>query len=171
MKKYGYLISIVGSVILLDQITKFQISSRMDLYETVVLIPGFLNFTYIHNNGAAFGILSGTDSPWVPYFFMAVTFIAIGVLGVLYRSTQPYQFWYRTAYALILGGAIGNLIDRIRFDSVVDFVDCYVDTYHWPAFNVADSCISIGVIILGIVLLFEKEREEKDHPVQSTVSG
>lgn len=171
MKKYGFLLSIVCSVIVLDQITKFWISSRMNLYETAVLIPGLLSFTYIHNNGAAFGILSGTDSPWVPYFFMAVTFVAIGVLTVLYRSTQPHQFWYRTSYALILGGAIGNLIDRIRFDSVVDFVDCYVGTYHWPAFNVADSCISVGVMILAIVLLFEKEPVEKDDPVQSTVSG
>jgi signal peptidase II len=129
----------------------------MAQYETIVLIPGFLNLTYIENTGAAFGILSRSESPWVPHFFLGATLVATIILLALYRSARPEQRLLLASYTLILGGAVGNLIDRVRFNSVVDFVDCYIGQYHWPAFNVADSCITVGVILLAGIMLFQKD--------------
>ncbi len=134
-------------IVAIDLLTKTAIQTSLALHETIPVIEGFFNLTYIRNPGAAFGLLAETGGRVRIGFFLVSTFIAIIVLTVLLRSAD--RDWpSRLAFTLILGGAVGNLIDRIRYGEVVDFLDFYVGRYHWPAFNVADSCITTGIAIL-----------------------
>jgi signal peptidase II len=132
----------------LDQLTKTWIASSLDLYETVPVIPGFFSLTHITNTGAAFGFMAGKDA-WRHTFFQVVSVVALGVLIYLFRSSSARTLSFFWGCALILGGASGNLIDRLRHRSVTDFLDFYVDTLHWPAFNVADSAITLGGVLLA----------------------
>ncbi|PLX90366.1 MAG: signal peptidase II [Desulfuromonas sp.] len=141
--------------VVLDQLSKLYIDSHFKLYEAVTVLENFFHITYIRNRGAAFGILS--DSPLRLPFFIFVTLIAIvGILWYL-RQMQAGQKLSQLALGLILSGAIGNLIDRVRFGEVVDFIDVHWYSHHWPAFNVADSAICIGVGLL----LFDSWRTER----------
>jgi signal peptidase II len=124
------------------------------MHQVRPIIHGFLNLTLIHNTGAAFGLMAGQVSLARTFFFLAVSLLAIGVvLWMLFRLPEG-QKMELIALSLILGGALGNVSDRIRLGEVVDFIDIYYRTYHWPAFNVADSAISIGVILLLFRLVF-----------------
>jgi signal peptidase II len=129
------------------------------LHESVPVIPGFFNLTYVRNKGAAFGILSGMQGAWRTVFFVIVSLVALSVLAVLVKKTA--ERLALVAYALISGGAVGNLIDRVRFGEVVDFVEWFYRSFHWPAFNVADSAITVGVGLLMIEMLFLKPKAEK----------
>lgn len=141
--------------VVLDQLSKLYIDSHFKLYESVTVLENFFHITYIRNRGAAFGILS--DSPLRLPFFIFVTLVAIvGILWYL-RQMQAGQKLSQLALGLILSGAIGNLIDRVRFGEVVDFIDVHWYSHHWPAFNVADSAICIGVGLL----LFDSWRTER----------
>jgi signal peptidase II len=151
----GIIIAVLG----IDQLTKIAVISSFSLYEKVVVIPGYFNFTYVTNRGAAFSMLAEIDSPWRHYFFITVSSLAIILLSVLWlrvRLKAPAQGW---GLALIAGGAIGNLFDRVRLGAVVDFIDIHWRGYHWPAFNVADSAICIGVGMFLILSLMEKQKE------------
>jgi signal peptidase II len=142
------LLSIAALVAGIDQVVKAAVTSRLDLF----------NLTYIRNPGAAFGLLSGVN-PSVTYpFFVGVTALAIAALGYLYMTTPPWRTWTRWGTACVLGGAVGNLIDRLRFREVIDFIDIYWGSYHWPAFNVADSAITIGVALIVLETLVRRER-------------
>ncbi len=157
--KYRWVIAIVATVLFLDQFTKFLVMHRMMLHETVQVVPGFFNLTYVRNPGAAFGILAGAHGIWRSVFFIAVSVAALAVLALLVRKTA--ERLPLVSFALIAGGAIGNLIDRVRFGEVVDFIEWYYHSYHWPTFNIADSAISIGVGLLAVEMLFPKPKEEK----------
>ena len=150
------LAALAGSVIVIDQLSKLHIMETMRLHESIPIIPDLFSFTYIRNPGAAFGLLAGSSNAFRMVFFGLTSVFALVLLGtILYR--MPEREWMgRLSVSAILGGAIGNLIDRLRFGEVIDFLDVYIGSYHWPAFNVADSAITVGVIFLVIHFMFEK---------------
>ena len=140
-------------IVALDQLTKAAIRTMLPLESSVIVIPGFMDFTHVTNSGAAFGILNKVDFPLKT---VLVALVAIGALvgvGIYSASLAHHQLVARIGLALIIGGAAGNLIDRIIVGSVVDFVDVYWRTYHFWAFNVADSAITIGVSIMILDML------------------
>lgn len=148
---------VTGGIVLLDQLTKQQIMQTMRLHESIPVIPNLFSLTYIRNPGAAFGLLAGSSNAFRMVFFGLTSIFALGLLGTILLR-MPEQDWVgRVSVAGILGGAIGNLIDRLRFGEVIDFLDVYIENYHWPAFNVADSAITVGVIFLIIHFAFEKK--------------
>ena len=149
-------------VLVLDQITKYFISTHVKLHETITVVPGFFNITHVRNKGAAFGILSNFPELWRSAFFITVTIVAVGVLIALIAKTNERLSLY--AFSLIAGGAMGNVVDRLRYGEVVDFIQWYVRSYYWPSFNVADSAITIGVTLLAIEMLFVK------HPADQAKS-
>ena len=154
--KYLKLIIIAGAIVVVDQITKLLILAYLPLYDSIPLIPGVFNLTHIHNPGGAFGFLASHSSSLRSVVFLLVSTLAVGLILWFYVKTPPSHPMLATGFALIFGGAIGNLIDRIRLGEVVDFLDFYVGTLHWPAFNIADSAISIGVVIFLFHLLLKK---------------
>ena len=153
---YTKLAVISGLVVIIDQITKILIYKNLPLYHSITIIPGFFNITHIHNPGGAFGFMAHQNSSLRNFFFILLASIAVCLIFYFYKSTYRTHPFLASGFALILGGAIGNLIDRIRFGKVVDFLDFYVHNYHWPAFNVADSAITVGVTIFIFHLLFRK---------------
>lgn len=144
----------------LDQLSKFLIVSAMDLYEVRPLIPGLFNLVYVTNKGAAFSMFASVDSPLRHYFFVAVNSAAFLGLTIAAWKMASQHLLYRVSFAMIAAGAVGNLIDRLRFGAVVDFLDFYVGAYHWPAFNVADSSICVGVAILFVLNIIELKKEK-----------
>jgi signal peptidase II len=141
-----------ATVILLDQITKWMASSWLEPYVQYRLLPWF-NLTLVHNTGAAFSFLSDAAG-WQRWFFTALT-VVVGLLIVVWlRRLRAGEHWTAAGLALILGGAIGNLIDRIAYGHVIDFIQWHYQQYYWPTFNVADSAISVGAAILVIHGLF-----------------
>lgn len=147
-------------VILADQLSKHLVLDSFQLYESREIIPGFFNLVYVTNTGAAFSMLADVDSPWRHYFFLGIGTAAIIGLTVGYFVMRREHRWYGPAFACIVGGAAGNLIDRVRFGAVVDFVDIYVGKYHWPAFNIADAAICIGATIFIVISLFESKKRK-----------
>ena len=150
--KYLKVGSIIGIVLVLDQITKYVIQTHVRLNDSITVVPGFFNITHVRNKGAAFGILSTLPEFWRSAFFITVTLVAVAAIIALIIKTHERLLVY--AFSLIAGGAIGNVIDRIRYGEVVDFIQWYVKSYYWPSFNVADSAISIGVVLLVFEMLF-----------------
>lgn len=132
--------------IVLDQASKIAVDSTMQLYESIPLIP-FFNLTYVHNKGAAFSFLSEAGG-WQRWFFAALAFVISAVLSVWLARLQKHETLLAIALALVLGGAIGNLIDRLAYGYVIDFLDVYYNAWHWPAFNIADSAITLGVVLM-----------------------
>lgn len=155
-KKYILFLVTTTTVILLDQITKAYVSSTMSIHESFAAIGGFFNITYIRNPGAAFGFLAGASPIFRQVFFLSAA-IAVMLL-ILYgiRKSGERELLLIFSLSLLLAGAIGNLIDRVRFGEVVDFLDVYLGHYHWPAFNIADAAISTGAAIMIIIMLKRK---------------
>ena len=150
--------ALAAAVLFLDQLSKTVVSSTLTMHQVRPIIQGLLNLTLIHNTGAAFGLMAGQVSCARTFFFLVVSLLAIGVvLWMLFRLPEGQKVEL-VALALILGGALGNVLDRIRLGEVIDFIDIYYRTYHWPAFNVADSAISIGVILLLFRLVFAGDK-------------
>jgi signal peptidase II len=144
---------ISGVLVVADQITKALVDRMMTLHESIPIVPSF-NLTYTRNPGAAFSLLASADPTFRTWFFLTVSVIALTVITIFLRRVERGDWWTLTALSLILGGAVGNLIDRIRYGEVIDFLDVYVGRYHWPVFNLADSGITVGmVILLGHALL------------------
>lgn len=140
-------------VVTLDQITKALVRAGLAISETAVVVPGFLNLTHVRNTGAAFGMFNTSDFPYKTLLLASIAFIGL-VLIAFYATRLPReQLLARLSLALILGGAAGNLIDRLVDGSVVDFVDVYFGTWHFWAFNVADSAITVGVTVMLLDLL------------------
>ncbi|MFZ5569215.1 MAG: signal peptidase II [Thermodesulfobacteriota bacterium] len=154
--KYRKLLIVAFLIVGLDQLTKVLVVNTMRLYESIPVIPGFFNLTYIHNPGGAFGFMAGQSQTVRVLLFVVVSLLAVGFIFYFYQNTPESHPMLATGFALIFGGAIGNLIDRIRIGTVIDFLDVYVNQWHWPAFNVADSAISIGMAIFLYHLLFKK---------------
>jgi signal peptidase II len=155
-RKYVMLLLIVAGILLADQVTKGLVTQRFSLHENLEVIPGFFNLTYIRNTGGAFGVLAGEASRLRAGLFLAISCVALGVIFYLYTRIPVGKPWLNAGLAMTLGGALGNLIDRLRFGEVVDFLDFHIGTLHWPAFNVADSAISVGVGIFCFYFVFRK---------------
>jgi signal peptidase II len=147
-----YLI-LAAAVVVLDQITKRIVASALELHDSREIVGGVLSLTHVRNRGAAFGFLSSADLPYQSFLFAALSVIALGAIAAYAIKLPATQRWPQVALALIMGGAVGNLIDRLAHGYVIDFVDVYWRVHHWPAFNVADSCISVGVGMLILDLL------------------
>lgn len=150
------LIAIVG----LDQLTKWYVSSVMSLHDSCPVIDGFFSITYVRNPGAAFGFLTNAAPLFRSVFLIAVSTAAILMILYYLSRNRTAGTVLICALSLIVGGAAGNLVDRVLWGSVIDFLDLYAGSWHWPAFNVADSAISIGAVLL-VVELFRKRRTEE----------
>ena len=136
------------AIVALDQLTKGLVRSMLPLHASIPVVPGLVDFTHVRNSGAAFGILNGVDFPFKTVVIALVATAALVGVGLYSASLARQQLVARMALALIIGGAAGNLIDRLVTGSVIDFVDVYWRSYHFWAFNVADSAITIGVAIM-----------------------
>lgn len=147
-------------VLVFDQLSKQMVAHSMRLFESIAVLPG-VNLTYVHNTGAAFSFLSDAGG-WQRWLFAGLAFaVSVGITIWLARLKRN-EVLLAAALAMILGGAVGNLIDRLLYGYVIDFIDVYYRNWHWPAFNVADSAITLGV---GLLLL---ESFGVGRPVQST---
>ncbi|MFW5487531.1 MAG: signal peptidase II [Desulfovibrio sp.] len=160
-KRYVYVPTSALLIILLDQASKLWILAKFPLWQVKPVIPGFFNLVHVANRGAAFGFLNNSDTNWQLYLFMGFTLLALSVVAYLVRTTPPNDRLQLTALACITGGALGNFIDRVRLDYVVDFLDFYVGKVHWPAFNVADICICAGAGLLFLAFLRNEKNKAK----------
>ncbi|MBI3995709.1 MAG: signal peptidase II [Nitrospirae bacterium] len=147
-RRYFFLAAVVGTVFILDQVTKAVIQKTMQIHESIPVIDRLFNLTYIRNPGAAFGLFAEHGNGLRMVFFSTISVVAILFLWTLFVKTPKEARLGRLSIAMVMGGAFGNLADRIRFGEVVDFLDFYIGPYHWPAFNVADSSISVGVVLM-----------------------
>jgi signal peptidase II len=156
--KPGYLLLLLVTALslVIDQCTKVYIDRVMDLHQSIPVIDGFFSITYIRNPGAAFGFLA--DTKYRIPFFIVISIVAVVVILVAFQKLRRDQKLAQVSLAMILSGAVGNLIDRVRLGEVIDFLDVYWKSYHWPAFNVADSMICVGVFLLAADMLLEEKR-------------
>jgi signal peptidase II len=157
--KYLTLFIFANVLILIDQYSKFLITAHLPLYYSIEVIQGVFNLTHIRNPGVAFGLFAGMESQYKAWIFVFISTVAIIAILVIYHHTPKEHRMVRVGLILIFSGAIGNVIDRIVYQEVIDFLDVFYKGYHWPAFNFADSCITIGVGLM-ILDLFQK------HPKQ-----
>ena len=146
--KWGLALVTAIVVVALDQLTKAVVASRMELHQSIPLIDGFAALTYIRNTGAAFGLLAGRAEAMRVPFFLLISAGAVVLLAWFLRGIPAERRLIVAACGAVAGGAIGNMIDRVAFGEVIDFVDLSLAGYHWPAFNVADSAITVGVLLL-----------------------
>ncbi|MGD6772219.1 signal peptidase II [Staphylococcus simulans] len=151
----GTTLFVTLAVLILDQFTKSYIVKTMSVGDSYSVIPGFLNITSHRNKGAAWGILSGKMG-----FFFLVTIIVLGLLTYFYVKEARGHFWMQMAISLLFAGALGNFIDRMKNGEVVDFIDTYIFGYDFPIFNVADSSLTVGVILILILLLFDSKKNK-----------
>jgi signal peptidase II len=158
MSRYRLLAIVTAVILILDQATKLYVDARFALYESVPVIEGWFHLTYIRNKGAAFGILANS-SVRIP-FFIGVTLVALLAIFWYLHRLRADQRLAAFALSLIFAGAFGNLIDRVRLGEVIDFLDVFWRHHHWPAFNVADSAICVGVGLL-IWEMWQEERRIK----------
>ena len=142
-------------IVVLDQASKIYIENNFFLGQAFEIIPGFLNIVSVRNPGAAFGFLREYNSIFGVPILLVVSLIATVVILYIYLREDEHFFWRRIGLCLVLAGTLGNLIDRIRSGEVIDFVDIYFRSYHWPAFNVADSAITTGAVLLIVSLTFQ----------------
>ena len=157
--RYRLLMLVSVLVLVGDQWTKWYIDHTMALHQSRTVIEHFFNITYVHNRGAAFGILA--DSSLRIPLLSGIALLACAVIGWMFRRLPMTAVWQRLGLALVFSGALGNLIDRLRLGVVIDFIDVHWYQHHWPAFNVADSAITVGVSLLLIDLWFEEHRRKK----------
>lgn len=140
-------------IVVLDQATKAMIGASIPMYESVTIIPGLLDFTHVRNTGAAFGLLNTTDLPMKSFVMILMAIVAIVAIGAYGATLRADENVARAGLSLVLGGALGNLIDRARLGYVLDFVDVYSGHWHFWAFNVADAAISVGAVLVIFDLL------------------
>lgn len=153
-------LSVIGAVLVLDFLTKLWVVQTFSLHQSVPVLGDWVRLTYTHNPGAAFGIHVGEHSR---LFFLALSLVALGVLAFLYRSTPASDRLRLVALSLVAGGAVGNIVDRIRFErGVVDFLDVGIGSYRWPVFNVADMAVSTGAVLL-LVSFYAEERSSAEE--------
>jgi len=150
------ILTVVG--LLLDQATKQYIHRSMQLFDSIPVVTDFFNITYVRNRGAAFSFLS--EASWRLPFFIGITLVASVAIIVAFHKLRNDQKLAQVSLAMIFSGAVGNLIDRVRLGEVVDFLDVHWYRHHWPAFNVADSLICVGVFLLAVDMLLEDKRSK-----------
>ena len=156
MKRWSLFSAIAVIGIIIDQITKIAIDRSMQLFDSIPVVENFFHITYVRNRGAAFSFLS--DASWRLPFFITVSIIAALVILIAFRKLRDDQKLAHISLAMIFSGAVGNLIDRVRLGEVIDFLDVHWYRHHWPAFNVADSLICVGVFLLAIDMVLEEKR-------------
>ncbi|CAN5473691.1 signal peptidase II [soil metagenome] len=157
--KYLILAAIAGAVITIDQATKMYVHTHFQLHESIEVLSGFFNLTYVRNYGAAFGFLAESHQTFRELFFLSMPPVALLIILAILRTVNEFDRWTIASLSLVFGGAIGNYIDRLRFRYVIDFLDFHFQkAYTWPAFNVADSAIVVGVAVL---LFLELTRTKK----------
>jgi signal peptidase II len=151
---------LAGIVFALDRVTKLAIEARVSMWETIVLIPGVLNLVYTRNRGAAFGIFADAPDGLREFLLIGVSVAVMGLIVwmMLQTGAAPVTL---AALGLLLGGAAGNLYDRVVAGSVTDFIQVFIGSYEWPSFNIADSAITVGAVLLGLDML--RSRERKQH--------
>lgn len=155
-----YLFLIAAAVVLLDRLTKWIVAKDISLHDSIQIIPGFFKLTHVQNRGAAFGMFDQTPSPWITGILVLFSLAAMLVVSVLLWKNSATFSAPGVGLSLILGGALGNLWDRLFAGRVVDFLDFYIGAYHWPAFNIADTAIVVGACLLVGEIVFAK------HPNQ-----
>lgn len=147
--KYLILAAITGTIITVDQATKMYVHTHFHLHESIEVISGFFNLTYVRNQGAAFGFLANSHETFRELFFLSMPPVALLIILAILRTVADSDRWTIVSLSLVFGGAIGNYIDRVRFRYVIDFLDFHLQKkYTWPAFNIADSAIVVGVAVL-----------------------
>jgi signal peptidase II len=161
MRNYLLLSSLL--VVVLDSLSKRLVQQNLPLYSEVDLIPGFLRLTHLENPGAAFSLFADSPGPWAGRLLLLFSLVALVVIAVLlWRNSQELNLT-SFSLALFLGGTVGNLLDRLLRGSVTDFIDFYVGAHHWPPFNVADSAIVVGALMLAAKAIFG-HHEQKAKP-------
>ena len=148
---------LAGAVLVLDQASKLLVQHLIRPLETVAVIPDFFRLVHVLNKGAAFGFLNRPDMQWQAYFFICVTLVAVGIIVYLLHSSERRDRFFLLGLGAILGGALGNLVDRVRMGMVIDFLDFSIGSFHWPAFNVADCAITVGALSL-LASFYRRER-------------
>ncbi|MRR34964.1 signal peptidase II [bacterium] len=156
---YRIFSAVTAASLVIDQATKILVDRTMDLYQSIPVIDGLFSITYVRNKGAAFSFLSNFD--YRRPFFVAITLVAMVAIIVTFRKLRDDQRLAAFSLSLIFSGAVGNLIDRVRLGEVIDFLDVYWKTHHWPAFNVADSAICVGVALLALDMIREERRQPR----------
>lgn len=162
MSRYGFVGAVAAFVLVFDQLTKWVIRSELAVYESVPVVDGLFSITHVRNTGGAFSLFAGAHDAWRVPFFLLVAAVAVVALLHFVRRVAPHQRLLLFALGAVLGGAVGNMIDRAVFGEVTDFFDVYWRGYHWPTFNVADSFITVGMLIL-IVHSFVAADEGEAH--------
>lgn len=155
--KFLFLALIGGGITILDQSTKYYVQKALRLHESVVVIKDFFSLTYVRNPGAAFGFFATQTAQFRSVFFLSVSAVALTLLIFFFLQAPKDDILALIAISLLFGGAIGNLLDRLRMGEVVDFLDFYIGQFHWPAFNVADSAITVGISLLMFSLFLQKK--------------
>lgn len=153
-RNYAFLTLPALAVILLDQVSKYIVVKTIAMHESIPVISGIFSLVQTRNRGMAFGLLNRPGSDFSFYFLVGATFAAVVLLLLWFTWLKDDERRLVLGLSLILGGAIGNLIDRLRLGEVIDFLDLHIGTYHWPAFNIADSAITVGTFWIVINLLF-----------------
>lgn len=156
MSRKGGMLGLAALLVGVDQLTKAAVARGLALYETRTVIPGFLSIVHSRNDGAIFGFLSHGGNPALRWVLAAASFVALALVIYYFVKTPSRDGLMLTALSLILAGAVGNNVDRMLSGSVVDFLDLYAGRFHWPVFNVADSCISVGAVLLIFVVFRRK---------------
>lgn len=159
--RYRLLVAVASVVFVLDLATKAIVEATIPLHQAIPVIDGLLSLVHLRNKGAAFSLLADAPAALRVPFFLAVSVAAVAVVIAFVRRLEDRQRGLVTALALVLGGAAGNLADRVRYGEVVDFILVYWRDWHWPAFNVADSAISIGVAVLVWAMTFGRPEAGK----------
>jgi signal peptidase II len=156
MKRWFPAAIIIAAVAFLDQVTKSLVVKHYQIGESMSVIPGFFHITHIRNRGAVFGMFRDAGESFRYWFFCVATIPLVIVLLVIMRRLKDDQTITFYAMAFIVGGAVGNLIDRFRFGEVTDFLDFFIGRIHWPAFNVADAAISCGAVLILLLMMLPK---------------
>ncbi len=161
-KKYLILIVVAPGVLLIDQLSKYFISTYFLPHQPVAILKNFFQINYIKNAGAAFGLLSNLSSPVRTPLFLGISILAILMILFFFSKLEAQQSFLSFSLSLVMGGALGNFVDRIRLGYVIDFLDLHwYDYYHWPAFNIADLAITIGVILLLLEVISSSKEGHK----------
>ena len=150
-------------VVIADQVSKLAVVKHIGFHESIPVIDGFFHLVHMRNRGMAFGIMNQAEISWKFYSLIAATIIAVGVICYWLWTMKDEGYGFLTCLSFILGGATGNLIDRVRLHGVVDFLDFRFWGHHWPAFNIADSAISVGVFFIVIIMIFQKRPEDSNQ--------
>jgi signal peptidase II len=156
MKKRIFSFVLIVILLVIDQVSKALIAGNVAINSSIEVIPNFFHLVHVRNKGAIFGFFSQSATTWVFILLTLASFAALGLVVFYFFKTPPREKFLTLALSLILAGALGNLIDRIMRGSVIDFLDFSVKSWHWPSFNVADSCITVGALLLVFLFLFKR---------------